>query len=432
MLLAAVIALAAPLSPPAAPDLAADLQGLVRLATPAQRQERARELARRKSVSIEDWLRAMGTFGSFDEVAQGTHLERVELPVGDEVEDTELHLHVPVDYDPAKPAPLLLAFHGTGGDGAYMARMWVEVAERLGMVVVAPSEAGPNEGYAFSERERLAALAALRWARLSFNVDEDRVFATGVSRGGHLAWDLALRYPGTLAGIAPMIGSPRVQPRQGQNNLRYLENVVDLPIRDLQGQRDDPGMIFNLKFAFERLEALGAKDAELFLQRGLGHSFRLGEVDWESFFTTARRNPLPSTVRRAVACPGEGRAFWVEVLETRRPVSESFEVPLTKRWREADAFEQRALIQEVADAKTGHLTVRLRGQGRYEAEADRGVESFRMLLPERSLRGTKSLEVLFNGKRLRPRPKPSAEVLLVEFAERFDRRFLPVAEVVVK
>ena len=61
------------------------------------------------------------------------------------------------------------------------------------MVVVAPSEAGPNDGYAFSERERLAALAALRWARLELNVDEDRIFATGVSRGGHLSWDLARR-----------------------------------------------------------------------------------------------------------------------------------------------------------------------------------------------------------------------------------------------
>lgn len=72
------------------------------------------------------------------------------------------------------------------------------------------------------------------------------------------------------------------------------------------------------------------------------------------------------------------------------------------------------------------------GRGAYGAEADRGVKSFRLLLPERALRGTNSLEVLFNGRRLRPRPKPSAEVLLVEFAERFDRRFLPVAEVVVK
>ena len=108
MLVAAVIALAAPLPPPAASDLAADLQHLVRLTTPAERQERARELARRKSVSIEDWLRTMGTFGSFEEVARGTHVERAELRVGDEVENTELHLHVPVDYDPTRPAPLLL------------------------------------------------------------------------------------------------------------------------------------------------------------------------------------------------------------------------------------------------------------------------------------------------------------------------------------
>ena len=413
-------------------DPALDLQQLVRIETPAARRAQAQVLAKRSSTSLDEWLEAMSTFGEFEAQEKGTRIERVDLRVGDETEKTELHLHVPVDYDPSEPAPLLLAFHGTGGSGGYMAKMWVEYAERVGMVVVAPSEAGLNEGYAFSERERLAALAALRWARLAFNVDEDRIFATGVSRGGHLAWDLALRYPGLLAGIAPMIGSPRVQPRQGQNNLRYLENVIDLPIRDLQGAGDDPGMVFNLKFTFERLDELGASDAQFFLQEGLGHSFRMSAVDWEAFFTGTKRSPFPGRVRRAVAREGEGRAFWVEVLETTRPIAEDFEVPLTPRWKAADAAEQRVIIQEVADEKTGHLEVTLKGGASYEAKASRGVKRFRLLLPQRAYVEGKPLQLTFNGKRLRPRPKASKEVLLVEFAERFDRRFLPVAEVIVK
>src|SRR5947207_1046414 len=44
------------------------------------------------------------------------------------------------------------------------------------MVVVAPTEAGPNEGYRFTERERRSALSALRWARRRLDVDENRVF----------------------------------------------------------------------------------------------------------------------------------------------------------------------------------------------------------------------------------------------------------------
>ena len=66
------------------------------------------------------------------------------------------------------------------------------------------------------------------------------VFVTGISRGGHLTWDLALRHPDLWAGCIPMIGGPRITMQNGQNNLRYLDNVVHLPIRDLQGSGDHP------------------------------------------------------------------------------------------------------------------------------------------------------------------------------------------------
>jgi len=420
-------------SPPQeeARPLEAELQKLVRLETPSARASRASVMARRKDVQLDEWLTAMRAFGTHRPAEAGSRVERAALRVGDEVEDTELHLVVPESYEPGTPAPLLLAFHGTGGDGSYMASLWAEVAERTGMIVVAPSEAGPNGGYAFSQRERDAALAALRWARLEFDVDEDAIFATGISRGGHLSWDLALRYPGTLAGIAPMIGSPRVNHQNGQNNIRYLDNVLDLPIRDLQGVGDDPRMIFNLKFVFARLEEREASDAELFLQEGLGHSFRMNAVDWDEFFGEKRRSAVPTRVRRSVARKGEGRAYWVEVLETKDPVAENFAIPLTNRWKKADEDEQREILQAAADKRTALLDVRLSGPFRYEAKASKGIESFRLLLPPRAFQEGKALDVQFNGKRVRRRPKASKEVLLREFAERFDRRFLPVAEVVI-
>ena len=38
------------------------------------------------------------------------------------------------------------------------------------------------------------------------------------------------------------------------------------------------------------------------------------------------------------------------------------------------------------------------------------------------------VEVSWNGRTVRRRPRPSRLVLLTEFAERFDRTFLPIAE----
>src|SRR6185436_14221354 len=222
------------------------------------------------------------------------------------------------------PAPLLLAFHGTGGDGAGMASMWSGIARDAGVVVLAPSEAGPNDGYHFSERERLAALAALRWIRRRANVDENRIFATGVSRGGHLTWDLALRFPDLFAGVAPMIGSPRIAIQDGQNNMRYLENVSALPIRDLQGAKDNAAMVFCVQLAFEKLVKLGAKDAQLVLQPDEGHSFDMKAIDWKAFFAAARRDPRPARVVRSAARDREGRTAWVEIEGYAPSVDEVF------------------------------------------------------------------------------------------------------------
>jgi predicted peptidase len=52
------------------------------------------------------------------------------------------------------------------------------------MLVLAPTEFGSNPGYGFTARERAAHLAALRWARRTFNVDENAIFVGGWSRGG--------------------------------------------------------------------------------------------------------------------------------------------------------------------------------------------------------------------------------------------------------
>ena len=145
------------------------------------------------------------------------------------------------------------------------------MADELGMLVLAPSEPGPNEGYTFTERERQATLSALRWARLGYNVDENRIFASGVSRGGHLAWDLALRHPGLFAAIAPMIGGPRIMVDRGENNIRYLENAAHLPIRDLQGEQDDAVVVHDVKRAFALLAGWKAPDAKLVLFLSLIH-----------------------------------------------------------------------------------------------------------------------------------------------------------------
>ena len=229
----AVVLLQPALAKPA--DLATELAAAVDLSTPRQRRAAAHKLAQRKDVTLEQWTAAAAAFGSFEAMPAGPSTRRIALTVLGRIEKTEITVYVPPGYEPKRPAPLLLSFHSTGFNGRALYIQWRAVADRLGMLVVCPSEAGPNRGYGFTERERESTLAALRWTRRRYNVNENRIYVAGFSRGGHLAWDLALRQRDRFAGLGSMSGAPCMVTSPGTNNLRYLDNVLDLPIRDIQG-----------------------------------------------------------------------------------------------------------------------------------------------------------------------------------------------------
>ena len=424
-------ALAAQDPPGKAPDLEAELSRLARAPEPKARLERADHLAKRSDTSIDAWLEAMRSFGTFEPHEAGIHEFREPLWNGARLEETRIQVLVPKGYAPGQPAALLHAAHGTGGSGRGHPAMWRQVADEIGMIVIAPTENGANDGYAFTHRERAIALAAIRWARLRFDVDENRVFATGVSRGGHLTWDLALRYPDRFAAVAPMIGGPRLNPSAGQNNLRYLENIVRLPIRDLQGSRDDPRLLFNLRLGFETLGKLGAEDAKLIEFAELGHSFDLGAVDWADLFNTKRRNAIPTEVVRIAATKGEGRAFWAEILQTdTRKVKDAFRLRVSaKTWDALDDDGQRKYVAREATKLSARLAVRMDTPGRFTAKS-RHVRRFRLLLTPEMLDAKGKVSVRHNGRLRRKTATPQKRVLLREFAERFDRTFLPIAEFV--
>jgi dienelactone hydrolase len=406
---------------------AQDLAALVD-AAPGARATAAREMARRDGVELAALLEAMRAFTPRDggKTRTGSWTETVTLRNG-----TEAHvaLYVPRGYDPAHPAALLLALHGAGGAGENMIGWWRPVADELGMIVVAPTEAGPEAGYGFTERERDDALAALRWARRRFQVDENRVHLTGISRGGHMTWDLGTRHPDLFATLSPMIGGPYLEPSGGRNTLRYVENIAHLPVRDLQGEQDHPLLLFNLRLAFRRLEEFGAKDAKLLTFPELGHAFEFEAVDWKAFLGPARRDPRRRRVVRTCADPKrEGRAAWIEILATKRDVKEAFRVRVGAEWNTMSNAEKRVTLARAADRRTARLEVRMEQPGRFVAKSS-GVRRFRLLLADGMFVPGERVTVVWNGRTRRKSAEPSKEVVLLDFAERFDRTYLPVVEV---
>ncbi|HEX5137150.1 MAG TPA: hypothetical protein VFY93_09270 [Planctomycetota bacterium] len=406
----------------------AEIAAAVDLPTPEARRKAALELAKRTDLDIAAVLAAMRGLKPLGPSAPGTAEESAALVVEGKPEATRITVHVPAAYDPATPAPLLLALHGAGGLGSQEEARWRAVADALGMIVVAPTEAGDNAGYGFTRREREAALAVLRWARRRWNVDENRIHITGVSRGGHMTWDIATRYPDLFATMSPMIGGPRLDTRAGQNNLRYVGNVTHLPIRDLQGEEDDPRMIFSIRLAFDRLKEAGAPDAKLVTFPGLGHDFRFEAVDWAAFLGSARRDPCPKRVVRLSATPHEARASWAEITAMTREVREDVTPQVdARKWQGMDDAARRLFVAAAADKATARLEAEWKGPGDFAVKSS-GVRAFRLLLTDEMFDPKSPVRVTWNGRAVTRKVAPSRETLLLDFVERFDRTFLPVAE----
>jgi dienelactone hydrolase len=415
-------------------DLGVLLAAAVDQPTPQARYAAAVKLAERNDVTVAQWLDAMRKFRATGPVVAGTRTEKATLQVGDAKEEAQIAVYVPKAVaargaSTGAPAPLLLAFHGSGGEGHDSDDLWTETAEALGMIVVAPTDKTADLGYRYTEPERQRAMAALRWARRRFDVDENRVFVTGVSRGGHLSWDLALRHPDQFAALAPMIGGPRLLIAEGQNNLRYVENAARLPIRDLQGSKDDARLVENLRNAFKKLASCGAKDAQLVEFADMGHDFDPKAVDWTKFFGGAARESPPLRVVRCCSRLDEARAAWIEATGFWPTVKEQFRPEIeASKLKNMSEDDKRAWGEDEAEKRTARIEAKFDGPGKFTVKTSL-VQRFRILLAEDMFDPAKPVEITTNDKTARHDAQAGKLVLLREFVERFDRTFLPVAEV---
>lgn len=131
-------------------------------------------------------------------------------------------VHVPPQYDPDKPMPMVLAFHGGGANASTMVVFsgLNEKADQAGFIVAYPEGSGRLEKMLTFNAGNCCGQAAARTIDdVAFirhllddlegiaNVDRRRVFATGMSNGAMMAYRLAAELSDRIAAIAP-VGGP--------------------------------------------------------------------------------------------------------------------------------------------------------------------------------------------------------------------------------
>jgi polyhydroxybutyrate depolymerase len=134
-------------------------------------------------------------------------------------------VHVPKEYDPKKPAPVVLALHGAAMDGSMM--VWFsglnKKSDEAGFIVVYPSGMGVGSfrtwnagGFSGKMAEGKADDVAfigklLDDLNVAVKVDEKRIYACGMSNGGMMCYRLAAELSDRIAAIAPVAGTIAIE-----------------------------------------------------------------------------------------------------------------------------------------------------------------------------------------------------------------------------
>lgn len=123
--------------------------------------------------------------------------------------DREYHAAPPPGWDGASPLPVLLHFHGWGrrSPGVLRNRRVAEAAAENGALLLAPQGLGRSWSF-WSEDSRDSdfALAVLADAATRWPIDRDRLYVSGFSYGGAMAWRLACD-KGAIATFLPIAGT---------------------------------------------------------------------------------------------------------------------------------------------------------------------------------------------------------------------------------
>ena len=205
--------------------------------------EREREEAGRRIVA---------SGASFDEVAQrlksgGLYARqktgRVEVPsrVGGVALDNLVE--IPDSYDPGHAWPLRVSLHGgvgrqPPGPGDPPARPLNNRIASDGEIVLHPRAWFDSAWWTAGQIENLTKL--IDRVTHDYNVDESRVYVTGISDGGTGVYYLAMRHATPWAACIPLNGHPSViaNPDTGADGQLYAGNLVNCPLRIVNGGRD--------------------------------------------------------------------------------------------------------------------------------------------------------------------------------------------------
>jgi len=189
-------------------------------------------------------------------------------------ESLSYYLYFPEDYEDKSDEkfPLLLFLHGGGESGDTLSNIksngppkLIVEGKQFPFLILAPQN--PYKKKWWNTR----AVAQLLDTIVENNrVDKNRVYLTGLSRGGSAAWEMAVQYSDKFAALAVVCG---------MTPLPYANWInKDLPIWVFHGDQDKSIPISESVNMVDKLKAMGY-NVKFTIYEGVGHN------SWENAYT---------------------------------------------------------------------------------------------------------------------------------------------------
>lgn len=325
-------------------------------------------------------------------------------------------MYVPEDFDGKKPVPLVVVGHGGNSSmsprraeataDAYIKAYAPSMAKELGAVIIAPAS---SRGWGHIGNSLI--FSAVSKVQRMLPIDPDKIYITGQSMGGHLAFRSALNIPDRFGAISPNSGGYDFVEKKS------IGNLINVPGYAIWGTSEPYGINTDNNTNANWAKGAWATDNGLkwkFVEKNGGHTIYLDELpSVAEFFAENPRNLYRDKVYMRQSSMLFEKTWGVEGWPDHEVYYE------TKPFR----WNMRHWLQLEARPDEGPLTILAHYQGDNHFDiTSHNVRNLSLFLHPNMVDFGKPVQVTINGKLVfneKVEPNPH---LMFELAREFDDR----------